>query len=192
MSTKRKKKDRVSPEELVFSKPEDRLEGPHVRRLFEVTYQCHLCQQIHMGETYLTVESDNLDDLNAEFKEMLEDEAERTKMIMGMSHVIHSRHGDLQAVNRRFRENPDAVYRIFSWAMTPESEYTCDDCGREFENIGTLRLHMGINHLTGIRTPGSGGLSECVRSDGQAPAFRMSGPGSEGMGQVPGPKLSLI
>ena len=128
-----------------------------------------MCQKIHLAETYITLMGKNLDD------------KAKDATIMGMSHTIHtihSKHGDVEKMLAELRRKPKTTYEIPDWTMVDESDHTCDDRGKSFENIGTLQLHMhmGMEPGTGFRTPGSNGIPHCDRLANDTPRLHMTGP----------------
>ena len=128
-------------------------EPPAIRRLIVWEFNCPLCGAAHQSEDYITLDADNLDDYVAALRKLFAQDGDFINRI---------------AVHRALRAHdyPDAALDtamgivqaavkegLFNWNVTfditPETIYTCDSCGAEFETIGHYREHCGVDVISG-------------------------------------------
>ena len=125
---------------------------PNTTRLMEIGYTCHLCGNEHGAEYYITASLNDmttmLDKLSMGEKSdylenFLDDEGFRNSVGI-MAHRTHEDLGNLAQLIHEYdakAEKPTITFtRII---VTPETNYTCNYCGRTFESIGLLRMHQG-------------------------------------------------
>ena len=123
-----------------------------MRRLFEVTYTCPLCDRQHHAEVYVSHPTSNLDDLHAHAVRSLRSNNFGPPLLIAHTRMIHLDQGNYQAL----RERADAgltqgLLRIESIVMTAEEHISCDDCAQRFQTIGDLWNHMGIDPRSNLR-----------------------------------------
>ncbi len=160
MSRKRKP-NRHRGESDPYRNSHDSMPGEHtIRRLFEITYICPLCQGVHETHQYVTLPVDNLDDFRAHAVRRIREAELATHIVTTDSELKHLDRGDLRELTRATAGKP-VLSGILTVEMTNESEYTCDDCGRKFETIAQHRAHMGVDAVTGKPTKKRRGIPAC-------------------------------
>ena len=119
------------------------LTGNYIRRLCVLEFQCPLCGNEHRHEAYISLDADNLDDYVAALRELSGNASGMAGVMSNAATDIHQGRGDLEErVEWIERYGVRPMGRPPTLSMTPESEYTCDRCGRIFENVRGLRKHM--------------------------------------------------
>lgn len=160
MSNKRKRREQRGEADPYRSSHELMPDEKSIRRLFEITYLCPLCQGVHETHQYVTLPADNLDDFRANAIRRLRQPELAGHVVTTESELHHREQGNFDELLRKVKGKP-LVAAILNVEMTQESKYTCDDCGRTFENIAEHRLHMGVDPITGRNTPEGKGIPAC-------------------------------
>ena len=142
-----------------FKTPGEILPGEtNETRLIRIDYLCHLCRVTHQAEYYITVGEKDLPQLVEEISQglqggtlhrLLESQEFQNSMNIIAQRMHSLRLGDLEELNLAYEgkaEKPELI--ITNISLTEETRYTCDHCGRTFESIGLLRLHLGQDPYT--------------------------------------------
>lgn len=131
-----------------------------IRRLFEITYICPLCQGVHETHQYVTMPADDLDEFHATVNRRLREKEATQHIVTKDSEIHHLDRGDFHSLAQA-AAGKMVLSGILKIEMTPESDYTCDECGRKFETIAQHRAHMGVDAMTGKPTPSGRGIPLC-------------------------------
>ncbi len=117
-----------------------------IRRLCIIHFQCPLCGLDHDDQIYVTIPADNLDEYVARLRTFARDwesiESNLTEAVIR----FHREQGDLDRLTERDGRYGLHETRPPTLGLTPESEYTCADCGQVFESNPLLQEHMKSSH----------------------------------------------
>lgn len=159
--SKKRKPNRQRGESNPYRNSHDNMPGENtIRRLFEITYICPLCQGVHETHQYVTLPANNLDDFRAHAVRRIREPELATHIVTTDSELKHLDRGDLRELVQATAGKP-VISGILKVEMTSESEYTCDECGRKFDTIARHRAHMGVDAVTGKPTKKGRGIPAC-------------------------------
>lgn len=160
MSNKRKRKEQRG-ESNPYRNSHELMPGQRtIRRLFDITYVCPLCQEIHETHQYITLPADNLDDFRATAVRRLKEPELAGHVVTTDSELHHREKGDFEELLQK-KNGTVLVSAVLNVEMTHESNYTCDDCGHAFKTIAEHRIHMGVDPVTSRHTPEGQGIPAC-------------------------------
>ena len=159
--SKKRKKNRQTGELNPYRDSHDNMPGEHtIRRLFEITYICPLCQRVHETHQYITMPAEDLDEFHAAVNRRLREKEAALHIINRDSEIHHLDKGDFHSLAQAVAGKM-VLSGILKIEMTPESDYTCDDCGRKFKTMAEHRTHMGVDAMTGKPTKKGRGIPAC-------------------------------
>ena len=131
---------------------DQREDQPFIRRLFEVNYTCSLCGQIHMAETYVPSNTNNLDELNAAALRAMRNHQTAVPLLQAHMRFIHSELGNFEQLLEQLRNSTDGADLVINTVtMTHEANLSCDQCAHSFDTPAELAIHMGVNPNTSTR-----------------------------------------
>ena len=123
-------------------RPEDAFNGPMVRRLCILNFQCPLCMEDHEAQMYISLPAADLDEYVANLRPKATDWKFIEPLLTREVIQFHEELGDLDVLARRAGAQGIGKTRAPTLELTDESDYTCDDCSRTFDSIQKLRQHM--------------------------------------------------
>ena len=123
-----------------------------LRRLFEISYLCGLCEDNHIAETYCASVADNLDQLHAETVRTLRNPEYAGQLLAAHCADLHQERGEYRPlVDRVLSGESQGLTRITGLTMTGEDFISCDGCAKRFDSLGDLWTHVGIDTRNGQR-----------------------------------------
>ena len=135
-----------------------------MRRLFLVHFSCPLCGQEHSCEMYLTLVTQNEDEMMEMAVQTFNRDDVKVNSLAPFMKEYHEREGDyLQRATAYAKQEVRYSFEVTAVAMTDEESYTCEHCSQKFETIGAWRRHDGKDSTTGQRLKDSAGTPLCQR-----------------------------